>query len=212
MLRRACASEAKPARASQPNSTRRDLPWKGSRRTASTAPGAWPINMIRLSGRPLNTGFATGMKPASTQRMQAWISRCRRVRAAADVTATPSGTDATPADRGGEGPGRGKAGRQVRGDHLIDLQRLRQTMKLMEAQGREADARWPGSAKGVTDRARQEDLAAMAGKADPMRGVDRQTDVSRVGQGRFARMEADADPKLQTIGPGAPLDVALNRE
>src|SRR2546423_687214 len=35
-----------------------DRPWKGSRRSASTAPGAWPISMMRLSAYPLKTGAA----------------------------------------------------------------------------------------------------------------------------------------------------------
>ena len=54
------AAEEKPARINQPMRTFLDRPWKGNRRTASTAPGAWPINMMRLSGYPLKTGAARG--------------------------------------------------------------------------------------------------------------------------------------------------------
>jgi len=45
----------------------------------------------------------------------------------------------------------------------------------------------------LTDRSRNQDLAAVSRKADPSRGIDGDAHVTRVGHRREARVETDPD-------------------
>jgi hypothetical protein len=63
-----------------------------------------------------------------------------------------------------------------------------------------------------TCRAREEDLTAVAGRADTGRPMDAETDVALPADGRLGSVDADADPYLLSVGPGVARERALRGE
>ena len=59
---------------------------------------------------------------------------------------------------------------------------------------------------------RQQDLAAVAGRAEAGHGVHRDSDVAGVGERRPAAVDAGADAHADAVGPGARAQAALDRE
>ncbi len=68
---RKSSSSRNPALSIQRTSSRPARPAKGRVTSCSTGPGAWPTRRMRCPGRPLKTGRAAAISPASAQRVQA---------------------------------------------------------------------------------------------------------------------------------------------
>jgi hypothetical protein len=63
-----------------------------------------------------------------------------------------------------------------------------------------------------TCRAREEDLTAVAGRADTGRPMNAETDVALPTDGRLGSVDAHADPYLLSVGPGVARERALRGE
>ena len=111
-----------------------------------------------------------------------------------------------------EGPQRRKPGLQIWTLHLKDRLRLAQAAEPIGPEAAEAYAGWPRPAHGIPGRAREQDLTAMSRRADPGDGMHGQADVAGVGQRGPPAVDADPDPYVDTIGPGACPDGAFDRK
>ena len=85
-------------------------------------------------------------------------------------------------------------------------------MELMQTEVSEADARRLRAGNRLTDRAGNEDLAAVARKGNPRGDVDSKAEVSRVGQGRAASVKADPNSDRYALRPRPGANLPLDGE
>ena len=103
---------------------------------------------------------------------------------------------------------RGKFGGQLRPDDLVQAYRRREVLEPMLPEIPEAHLVGHRRADQRVGRFREEDLAAMAGGADPRRAVHIDADVARPRAQRFARVQAHPDPNVGALRPRV---VAMSR-
>jgi hypothetical protein len=92
--------------------------------------------------------------------------------------------------------------RQVIGQHLEERHRLWQTLQPVKAKVSEADTGRLSHQHGVTGLGGKNDLATPSREADASGGVDDHADISGVGEGGPAAVQADPDAQLHVIRPG----------
>src|SRR5207247_7805343 len=82
----------------------------------------------------------------------------------------------------------------------------------MRTEASEPNPRGHRSRGGIFRLAGDQDLAAVRSEADPGRGVNRQADVSRIGEGRTAAVDAGPDTALEALGPRSLAQDPLERD
>ena len=91
---------------------------------------------------------------------------------------------------------RREVARQAVGEELMDVLRRRQAREAVAAEVADGE---PGRSAG---RCREQDLAAVARRADPRRAVDVDARVALVGDERLADVDSHPHPDVVTAGPG----------
>src|SRR5262249_31411021 len=96
---------------------------------------------------------------------------------------------------------RREPGREVRGLELEQGLGVRQPAEPMHAEHTEPEARHEGTADRADGRTRDEDLLAMARRANAGSSVHGEPDVTTLVQNRPARVDADPESYAGAVGP-----------
>src|SRR5947208_10173210 len=117
----------------------------------------------------------------------------------------PAGwTGPLPAGRGGwpvPRPQWGEVGLESFRIHLEQGFGAGEPGQAMTTEGAQANAGGQGAPGGALRLAGQQDLAAVGRRTDPSGGVDGEADISRLREGRPARVDAGADPAFEIARP-----------